>query len=131
MLLSAFLIEFAREFIKREFNYLADLHLGVERLEKSTLLCNLQEFDVEVLPGHAAVADAKLHEQIFELELGWVVHRRHPHGVCPKAHGVIQVLSLGQAVVEQSHAHLQNNATIGLVCKEMLEHVDERIVDLI
>lgn len=59
-----------------------------------------------------------------------VVNRCYSHGINPKRHGIIKVLGLCQAMIKESDAHLQNYTAVWLVSQELLEHVDQRVMDL-
>ena len=57
----------------------------------------------------ASIAYTKLHEKIFELDFGWVVQAGYTHGVDPESEGLVKMLCLREAVIEQADAHLQDN----------------------
>lgn len=101
-----FVVNFKLEFLECEFRYLCDFLLSVKSINQRTLLCNLEELDEKVLLVDAAVADAKLHEKVLQLNLGRVVKTCHPHCVDPEGQSLVQVLRLRQAVVEEADAHL-------------------------
>jgi hypothetical protein len=68
-----------------------------------------EELNEQVLLVYTAVADTELHEQVFELDLRWVIEGGHSHCVHPESESLVKVLSFCQAVVQQSYAHLQDD----------------------
>lgn len=108
-------VDFCLELATCKVYDLSDLCLRVEGLHERALLRNFQKLDVQVLFGYAAVAETELQEEVLELHLGWVALAGDSHGEDPEGHGVIEVLGLCQAVVEESDAHLKDDAALWLV----------------
>jgi hypothetical protein len=98
-------VNFDRELLKSKLHHLLHFLLAIESIDQSTLLGDLEEFDVQVLLLHAAVADAELHKELFQLGDGRVLKRSYSHGENPESDGVVEVLRLRQTMVQEVNAH--------------------------
>lgn len=98
------------KFSMRKLNDLQDLLLLIEAVHERALLGNFQELNEEAFLFDVTVAGAEFHEQIFQSSLALVLVGRHAHYKHPERHGIVQVLRLGQEMVQYRDAYFEDDA---------------------
>ena len=95
------------------------------------VLGHLEELDEERLFLDVSVAGAELHEEVLQQVLVSVFVGSDPHDEDPESQRGVKIQCLGQAIIQNSDRHLENNRALRLLGQKLLEHVDQRLVHLL